>query len=132
MLLALEWQWSKLRLIKSKNIKISNFELQKSFIPQKKAENMYNKDSARKNENLCKKRFFFKFFKIFSKYSRTPKNFDVQFFWNFEKKVSKIYFLGKVKQGKEQSHQFWCAQPCFFWNYKQMFGGVGQIDPPLP
>ena len=42
-----------------KNIKTSNFELQKSYIPQKKAENMYNIDSGRKNENLCKKMIFF-------------------------------------------------------------------------
>ena len=48
MLLALVWQWSKLRLFKPKNIKIWNSELQKSYIPQKKAEKMYNKDSARK------------------------------------------------------------------------------------
>ena len=30
-------------------VEISNFELQKSYIPQKKAENVYKTDSARKN-----------------------------------------------------------------------------------
>ena len=97
MLLALEWQWSKLRLFKSKSIKISNFELQKSFIPQKKANNMYNKDSAIKMRIFAKKDFFQFFLSIFFTYSRTPKNFDVQSFKNFEKEVSKIAFLGKVK-----------------------------------
>ena len=29
-------------------VKISNFELQKSYVPQKKAENMHNTDSQRK------------------------------------------------------------------------------------
>ena len=37
----------KAQIIEAKNIKISN-ELQKSYIPQKKAQNMYNRDSARK------------------------------------------------------------------------------------
>ena len=31
-------------------VEISNFELQKSYIPQKKAENVYKTDSARKSK----------------------------------------------------------------------------------
>ena len=39
-----------------KKDKISNFELQKCYIPQKKSENMYNKDLARKIKISCKKK----------------------------------------------------------------------------
>ena len=45
-----------------KKVKISNFELQKCFVPQKKAENMYNTDLARKSTICCKKVDFFPFF----------------------------------------------------------------------
>ncbi len=45
-----------------KKAEISNFELHKCYIPQKKAENMYNKDSARKSKISCKKVDFLKFF----------------------------------------------------------------------
>ena len=40
---------------------------------------------------------FFKYFSIFSTYSRPPKNFIVQFAINFEKETSKMAFLGQVK-----------------------------------
>ena len=69
-----------------KMVEISNFELQKSYIPQKKAENVYKTDSARKNKIFCKKRDFFQFFRFFSTCSRAPKIFDVQFSKNFKKK----------------------------------------------
>ena len=45
----------KIDIFQAKKHQNFNFELQKSYIPQKKAENMYNMDLARKNENLCKK-----------------------------------------------------------------------------
>ena len=45
-----------------KGQKISNFELQTCNIPQKKAENMYNKDSARKSKISHKKIDFFAIF----------------------------------------------------------------------
>ena len=45
-------------------VEISNFELQKSYIPQKKAENVYKTDSARKNIIFVKKGIFFNFFNI--------------------------------------------------------------------
>ena len=64
-------------------VKISNFELQKSYVPQKKAENVYKTDSARKNM------IFFNFF-YFSRHARgPPKILDVQFFENFKKKFPK-------------------------------------------
>ena len=70
-------------------VKISNFELQKSYVPQKKAENVYKTDSARKNKIFCKKRDFFNFFN-FSRHARgPPKIFDVQFSKNFQKKFKK-------------------------------------------
>ena len=46
---AVKWRWSKMKIFKRKKVKISNFGLQKCYIPQKKAENIYNKDSARKS-----------------------------------------------------------------------------------
>ena len=46
-------------------MKFSNFELQKSYITQKKAENVYITDSARKKE------IFFNFFD-FSRHAREP------------------------------------------------------------
>ena len=49
----------KIDIFQAKKHQNFNFELQKSYIPQKKAENMYNIDSGRKNENLCKKMIFF-------------------------------------------------------------------------
>ena len=38
-----------------KKAKISNFELKNCYIPQKKAESMYNKDSTRKSNISYKK-----------------------------------------------------------------------------
>ena len=54
-----------MKIFKPKRIRFSNFELQKSYIPQTKAENVYNTDSARKNFKNCKKILFFSFFKNF-------------------------------------------------------------------
>ena len=45
-----------------KKAKISNFELKNCYIPQKKAESMYNKDSTRKSNISYKKKFQFQFF----------------------------------------------------------------------
>ena len=45
-----------MKIFKQKKVKISNFELQERYIPQKKAKNMYNSDSARKSVNFCKKK----------------------------------------------------------------------------
>ena len=73
----------------AKIIKIAYFELQKSYIPQKKSENMYNKGSARKSKISCKKLYFFQFFSIFATYLRTPKIFNAQFSESSEKKNSK-------------------------------------------
>ena len=46
----------------AKKVKNSKFELQKCYVPQKKAENMYNKDSARKSKISHKKIDFFAIF----------------------------------------------------------------------
>ena len=73
----------------AKIIKISNFELQKSYIPQKKAENFYNTVSPRKNKKIAKKVIYCYFF-YFSRHARgPPKILDVQFFENFKKKFQK-------------------------------------------
>ena len=69
---AAERRKSKMKIFKQKKVKISNFELQKRYIPQKKAKNIYNSDSARKSVNFCKKKIFFSIFLIFATCSRTP------------------------------------------------------------
>ena len=63
---AVKWRWSKMKIFKRKKVKISNFGLQKCYIPQKKAENIYNKDSARKSKISCKKNNFFSIFQFFA------------------------------------------------------------------
>ena len=47
---ALKWPRSKIEFFNPKKVKISNSELQKCYIPQKKAKNMYNKNSTRKSK----------------------------------------------------------------------------------
>ena len=61
---AVKWRWSKMKIFKRKKVKISNFGLQKCYIPQKKAENIYNKDSTRKSNISYKKKI--RIFSIFS------------------------------------------------------------------
>ena len=63
---AVKWRRSKMEFFKPKKVKILNFELQKCYIPQKKAENIYNKDSARKIKISCKKIDFFSIFRFFA------------------------------------------------------------------
>ena len=63
---AVKWRWSKMKIFKRKKVEISNFGLQKCYIPQKKAENIYNKDSARKSKISCKKSNFFTIFWFFA------------------------------------------------------------------
>ena len=72
-----------------KKAKISNFDLKNCYIPQKKSERMYNKDSPRKSNISPKKLEFFRFFH-FSPKARGPlKIFDVQFSDIFKKKFQK-------------------------------------------
>ena len=77
----------------AKKVKISNFGLQKCYIPQKKGENIYNKDSAKKSKISCKKKFFFRFFNFLLNARGPPKIFDAQFSERF-KKNSKNGFAG--------------------------------------
>ena len=64
-----------------KKVKISNFELQKCFVPQKKAENMYNTDLARKSTIFLKKIDFFGKKRFFSgKIDFFGKNLFFRFF----------------------------------------------------
>ena len=107
LLQAAELRLSKMKIFKQKKGKISNFELQKRYIPQKKAKNIYNSDSARKSVNFCKKKYFFSIFLIFATCSRTPWNFRRSFFWKFQKKNPKMALLGLIKHWKEQSQEFW-------------------------
>ena len=86
-------------------VEISNFGLQKSYIPQKTAENLYKTDSARKSKILYKKNIFFNFFD-FSRHARgPPKIFKVHFSKNFKKKFQKwlLWDLSIVEQNKVMS-----------------------------
>ena len=106
---AVKCRRSKIKFFKLKKVKISNFELLKCFIPQKKAENMYNSDLARKSKASCKKTIFFLIFQFFTKGSRTPENFWRSIFRNFQKKIPKMTSLGPVRYWEEQSQKFWWA-----------------------
>ena len=99
---ALKWRRSKIKFLKPKKVKISNFELQKCYIPQKKAENMYNKDSPRKSNISCKKLFFFRFFDFSPSAWGPPKNFDVQFPEIFKKNFQKwlLWDLPGIERNK--------------------------------
>ena len=74
-------------------IKISNFELQKSYVPQKKAENVYKTDSARKNMIFIKKGIF-SIFSIFHDMLEDPLKFWTFNFLKISKKNSKNGLLG--------------------------------------
>ena len=113
----------------AKIIKISYFELQKSCIPQKKSENMYNKGSARKSNISCKKIYFLQFFSIFATYLRTPRIFNAQFSESSEKKIPKMILLQPSKYQKEQSHEFWSAQPQPCGNGRRIYVAVGTKCP---
>ena len=82
---AVKWRWSKMKFFKPKMVEISNFELQKCYISQKKAENIYNKDSARKSKISCKKIDFFWFFDFLPNARGPLKIFDAQFSDTFKK-----------------------------------------------
>ena len=84
----------KIVIFQAKKHQNFNFELQKSYIPQKKAENIYNMDSARKNENLCKKMIFFVNIFNFLEMLDDPQNFRIQIFQKFCKRSFKRGFFG--------------------------------------
>ena len=110
---AVKCRRSKIKFFKLKKVKISNFELLKCFIPQKKAENMYNSDLARKGKISCKKNHFFSIFQFFTKGSRKFLTFN---FPKLSKKIPKMTSLGPVRYWEEQSQKFWWAQPMPFGN----------------
>ena len=84
----------KIDIFQAKKHQNFNFELQKSYIPQKKAENIYNMDSARKNENLCKKMIFFVNIFNFLEMLDDPQKFRIQIFQKFCKRNFKNGFFG--------------------------------------
>ena len=73
----------------AKKWKIENFHQTRCYISQKKAENMYNMDSARKNENFCKKMIFFVNIFNFLEMLDDPQKFRIQI---FQKKFQKWLF----------------------------------------
>ena len=66
-LLAAERWRQKIKIFNQKNIKIWKFWMYKSYIPQKKAKNMWNTNSKRNSMIFCKGTIaFFTFFLVFS------------------------------------------------------------------
>ena len=66
-------QRSSIKKFRGKKSKIFNFELQKCYVPQKKAQTMQNSDSARKSMISFRKIIFFRIFTNFaSKFCWTP------------------------------------------------------------
>ena len=86
---AVKWRRSKIKFSKSKKVETSNFELLKCFMPQKKAENMYNSDLARKSKISCKKINSFFDFSIFHQRLEDPWKFLTFNFPKLSKKNSK-------------------------------------------
>ena len=143
---AAEWRRSKLKIFKPKKVKIENFELQKRYIPQNKAENIYNSVSAKKRKNFCKKKYFLKIF-WFSWHARGPPEiFDVQFFEKFKKRSKKwLYWdLSNIERNKvmnfgepspnpmEMADHFWSSGhnvPTLRWN--RVKHGHVQTERPL-
>ena len=72
-----------------KIVEISNFELQKRYVPQKKAENMWNSDSGRKSRIFLEKMDFFRFLRILRQNFRGLSVFEAKFFKNLKKKSEK-------------------------------------------
>ena len=107
---SVKWRWSKMKIFKRKKLEISNFGLQKCYIPQKKAENIYNKDSARKSKISCKKSIFFFDFSIFCLMLEDPRKFFTLNFPTLSKKnrVNKSYFLTTSKD--QRSLKWLCHQ----------------------
>ena len=120
-----------MKIFKQKKVKIENFELQKRYIPQNKAENIYNSVSAQKRKNFAKKKFFFKFF-WFSRHARGPPEiFDVQFFKNFQKK-SKNGFTGVYQTLKGTKSWILVNLPQILWKWRTVFDRPGHNGLPLP
>ena len=85
-----------MKIFKQKKVKISNFELQERYIPQKKAKNMYNSDSARKSVNFAKKYIFFNF-SDFRDMLEDPLKFSTFIFLKVSKKTPKMALLGLIR-----------------------------------
>ena len=124
-----ELRRSKIKIFKQKKVKISNFELQKRYIPQKKAKNIHNSDSARKSVNFCKKKLFFSIFPIFATCLRTPWNFWHSFFENF-KKYSKNGFTGSYQTLKGTKSRILVNLGQILWKWQTIFDRAGHNGPP--
>ena len=110
----------------SKKVKIEKIELQACYVPQMKAENMYNSYSGIKNRIFIEKKFFLKFL-IFWK------------FWKnlFSKKISKFSkkfqkwppqdFSNKARNKVTKNQPIWGIQRGLTYNNRQ--GGVNLTPP---
>ena len=79
-----------MKIFKQKKVEISNFELQERYIPQKKAKNMYNSDSARKIVNFYN-------FSDFRDMLEDPLKFLTFIFLKVSKKIPKMALLGLIR-----------------------------------
>ena len=126
---AVKWRRSKIKFFKPKKVEISNCELQMCNISQKKAENIYNKDSARKSKISHKKIDFLRFFD-FSPNARGPlKIFDAQFSDIFRKN-SKNSLSGICLVPKGTKSWILVSLALFLRKRQTVFGHLGHNGPP--
>ena len=127
---AVKWRWSKMKIFKRKKVEISNFGLQKCYIPQKKAENIYNKDSARKSKISCKKNIFFFDFSVFCLMLEDPRKFLTPNFPTFSKKISKNGLSGICLVPKGTKSWILVSLALFLRKRQTVFGHLGHNAPP--
>ena len=119
----------KIENFQAKKVKIENFELQKRYIPQNKAENIYNSVSAQKRKNFCKKKYFLKFF-WFSRHARGPPEIlNVHFFESFQKN-SKNGFTGSYQTLKGTKSWILVNLAQILWKRRTVFDRPGHNAPP--
>ena len=127
---AVKCRRSKIKFFKLKKVKISNFELLKCFIPQKKAENMYNSDLARKSKISCKKTNFFFDFSIFHQRLEDPWKFLTFNFPKLSKKNSKNDFSGTCQVLRGTKSKVLVSLTLALWKWQMDLRWCGMIWPP--
>ena len=110
----------------SKKVKIEKIELQACYVPQMKAENMYNSYSGIKNRILKEKKIFLKFF-IFWKFWKNSFSWKIL---KFSKKFQKwpLQDFSNIARNKVTKNQsIWGIQRRITYDIRQ---GGGSIWPP--
>ena len=125
-LVVVEWRRFPMKNFRPKKVKILDFELQKRYIPQKKAKIMYNWDSAIKSTIFCKKKYFFKFldFRVmfeagwkfstssFSKFSKKNQKNGITRTWKMLK-GTKSWKISPFEAFCEESREINYPRGCF-------------------